>query len=216
MPFDDKGAVVGVTNDINNNTRSTSKPDIGAIEFTICYPLGTPVLTVDSVGGFVIRFAWTPAANATGYRVSRDGINWTDPSSGPKGTTHTIAGLLGRDTVGLMVEALGTRWDCPSVFSNRVIGQTLTDQIFIPNTFTPNGNGQDDVFKVYSNVIESMHLMIFNQWGEKIFETTDVKAGWNGTYKGKPQPIGVYVYVASMVLYDNTTSVKKGSFNLLR
>jgi gliding motility-associated-like protein len=216
IPFDDKGAVVGITNDINNTTRSTSKPDIGAIEFTICYPLGTPVVTVDSVGGFVIKFAWTPAANATGYRVSHDGINWTSPSSGPMGTTHYIAGLLGRDTVGLMVEALGTRWDCPSVFSNRVIGQTLTDQIFIPNTFTPNGNGQDDLFKVYSNVIESMRLMIFNQWGEKVFETTDVKAGWNGTYKGKPQPIGVYVYVASMVLYDNTTSIKKGSFNLLR
>jgi gliding motility-associated-like protein len=75
---------------------------------------------------------------------------------------------------------------------------------------------KNDVFKVYSNVVQSMHLVIFNQWGEKIFETTDISAGWDGTYKGKPQPIGVYVYVASMVLSNDDKLVKKGSFNLLR
>ncbi|WP_205513580.1 gliding motility-associated C-terminal domain-containing protein [Longitalea arenae] len=216
IPYDDKGAYIGISTDINNNPRNTAKPDIGAIEFTICHPLTVPALTVDSVGGFVLRFAWTPVANATGYRVSRDGLNWTSPSSGDTGTTHTISGLLGRDTVGLMVEVLGSRYDCPSAFSGRIIGQTLTDQIYFPNTFTPNNNGQNDVFKVYSNVIQSMRLIIFNQWGEKVFETSNPNEGWNGIYKGKPQPLGVYVYVASIVLSDNTTAVKKGSFNLLR
>ncbi|OQP49781.1 hypothetical protein A4H97_28230 [Niastella yeongjuensis] len=216
IPFDDKGAVVNVTNDINNTTRSTTKPDIGAIEFTICYPLSEPVLTVDSLGGFVMKFSWTPSPNATGYRVSRDGITWTDPSTGHTGTSHYIAGLLGRDTVGLMVEALGTRWDCPSAFSKRVVGQTLSDQVFFPNTFSPNNDGNNDVFQVYSNVIQTMRLIIFNQWGEKIFETNDINGKWNGIYKGKPQPIGVYVYAAQLVLTDGTSVVKKGSFNLLR
>lgn len=216
IPFDDKGKPVGVAIDINDTVRSSTKPDIGAIEFTICYPLGTPEVLVDSVGGFVIRFAWAPVANATGYKVSRDGVNWTDPSSGPQGTTHTISGLQGRDTVGLTVEALGTRWDCPTTYSRHVIGTTLSDQIFLPNTFTPNGDGQNDVFKVYSNVIQSMRLLIFNQWGEKIFETNNINGSWNGMYKGKPEPIGVYVYAATMVLTDGTNVVKKGSFNLLR
>ena len=216
IPFDDKGVYVGVTNDISNNIRSTSKPDIGANEFTICYPLTEPVVTVDSLGGFVIKFAWTSVENARGYRVSRDGINWTDPSSGPQGTTHYIYGLTGQDTVGLMVEALGSRWDCPSVFSQRVVGKTLSDQIFFPNTFTPNNNGQNDVFKLYSNVVQTMRLIIFNQWGEKVFETNDIRGEWDGSYKGKPQPIGVYVYAASLVLTDGTSVVKKGSFNLLR
>jgi gliding motility-associated-like protein len=216
IPFDDKGAPAGVAIDINNTPRSTTTPDIGAIEFTICYSLSTPQVGVDSAGGFVIRFAWPPVANATGYKVSRDGLNWTDPSSGPTGTTHTISGLQGRDTVGLTVEALGTRWDCPTVYSKHVIGTTLSDQIFFPNTFTPNGDGKNDVFKVYSNVIQSMHFLIFNQWGEKIFETQDINGSWNGMYKGKPQPIGVYVYAASIVLTDGTSLVKKGSFNLVR
>ncbi len=216
IPFDDKGAYVGITNDISNNIRSTSKPDIGANEFTICYPLTEPVLTIDSLGGFVIKFSWATVENARGYRVSRDGINWTDPSTGHMGTSHYIYGLTGQDTVGLQVEALGTRWDCPSVFSKRVVGKTLSDQIFFPNTFTPNNNGQNDVFKVYSNVIQTMRLIIFNQWGEKVFETNDINGAWDGTYKGKPQPIGVYVYAASLVLTDGTKEVKKGSFNLLR
>jgi len=218
IPFDNKGTPVGVPIDIIDVTRSVTKPDIGAYEFTICYPLNTPVLTLDSVGVYTIRFAWTPVPNTTGYLVSRDGVNWSLPSSGPMGTTHTVAGLKARDTVGLMVKALGTRWDCPPAYSNRVTGQTVTDQIFIPNTFTPNGNGQNDVFRVYSNIIQSMHLMVFNQWGEKVFETNDINGGWDGTYKGKPQPVGVYVYVAYMVLSDsnNSTVTKKGTFNLVR
>jgi gliding motility-associated-like protein len=218
LPFDNKGTPVGVPIDIIDVTRSTTKPDIGAYEFTICYPLNTPVLKLDSVGVYTLRFSWTPVTNTTGYLVSRDGINWSIPSSGPMGTTHTIAGLKARDTVGLIVKALGTRWDCTPVYSNRLTGQTITDQIFIPNTFTPNGNGQNDVFKVYSNIIQSMHLMVFNQWGEKVFETTDPGTGWDGTYKGKPQPVGVYVYVAYMVLSDqtNSTVTKKGTFNLIR
>jgi gliding motility-associated-like protein len=61
-----------------------------------------------------------------------------------------------------------------------------------------------------------MRMMIFNQWGVKVFETNDYTAGWDGTYKGKPQPVGVYVYVATLQLTDNTTVTKKGTLNLIR
>ena len=216
IPFENKGIFVGIPADINDSIRSTTKPDMGAYEFAICRPLGTPVLTIDSAGINVIRFAWAPVSNATSYLVSRNGIYWDPPSSGPKGTTHTVTGLTGSDTTALIVQAIGTRWDCPPAFSQRVKAQTLNDQVFIPNTFTPNGNGKDDVFKVYSNVIKTIHLMVFNQWGSKVFETTDATAGWDGIYQGKPQPVGVYIYVASIRLTDNRIITKKGSFNLVR
>jgi gliding motility-associated-like protein len=217
IPFENKGtAGVGITNDIWNVTRSTSNPDIGAFEFTICKLLTTPVLSIDSAGVHAIRFSWPAIQYTTGYRVSRDGITWTIPSSGAMGTTHTITGLNPRDTVGLMVKALGSRADCPEYLSNRVTGQALTDGIFVPNTFTPNGNGQNDVFKVYSNIMKSVHWMVFNQWGEKVFEATDIQATWDGNYKGKPQPIGVYVYVVAGTLSDGTKVTQKGSFNLIR
>jgi gliding motility-associated-like protein len=111
---------------------------------------------------------------------------------------------------------LGSRADCPEYISQLVKGQTLTDGIFIPNTFTPNGNGQNDVFKVYSNVMKAIHWMVFNQWGEKVFETTDLNGSWDGSYKGKPQPIGVYVYVVVGTLSDGTSVTQKGTFNLIR
>jgi gliding motility-associated-like protein len=216
IPFENRGANVGVTNDVWDVTRSTTIPDIGAFEFTICRNLTTPVVTVDSAGVHVIRFAWPAIQYTTGYRVSRDGINWTIPSSGAMGTTHTITGLQPRDTVGLIVKALGSRADCPEYVAQRITGQTLTDGIFIPNTFTPNGNGQNDVFRVYSNVMKSVHWMVFNQWGEKLFEATNITATWDGNYKGKPQPIGVYIYVVAGTLSDGTKVNQKGSFNLIR
>ena len=216
IPFDNKGIGVGIADDIFDESRSATKPDIGAFEFTICKDLNIPVLKVDSLGSYTVRFTWTAVPNTPAYLVSRDGITWTTPSSGPLGLTHTISGLSSRDTLGLMVKAMGTRWDCPPVYSNRLKIQTVSDQVFIPNTFTPNGNEQNDEFGVYSNIVNRLHLMVFNQWGEKVFETTDVKGRWNGTYKGKPQPVGVYVYVAAMELADKSKVTKKGTFNLIR
>ena len=216
IPFENQGFNVGITTDLFNATRNVSKPDIGAIEFTICKALVNPVVIVEEAGVHTIKYSWLAVPNTTGYRVSRDGINWTIPSSGAMGLSHTVTGLKPTDTVGLMVKALGSRVDCPEYFSARIVGQALTDGIYVPNTFTPNGNGQNDVFKVYSNTLLSVRWMVFNQWGEKVFETTDKQGAWDGSYKGKPQPIGVYVFVVSGVLTDGTKITQKGTFNLVR
>jgi gliding motility-associated-like protein len=217
VPFENKGiSLAAVPRDINDSTRSGTNPDIGAYEFTICYPLSPLVVVIDSTGGNSIRYSWKPVTNATSYLVSRNGINWLTPSSGKLGTTHTVTGLSGLDTTGLIVKAMGTRYDCPPQVSPRIAAKTLDDKVFFPNMFSPNGNSTDETFKLYSNVVKSMRMMIFNQWGVKVFETNDYTAGWDGTYKGKPQPVGVYVYVATLQLTDNTTVTKKGTLNLIR
>ncbi|RYE12014.1 MAG: gliding motility-associated C-terminal domain-containing protein, partial [Sphingobacteriales bacterium] len=64
--------------------------------------------------------------------------------------------------------------------------------------------------------IQSMRMVVFNQWGEKVFESFNQATGWNGQYKGKGLPSGVYMYVCEMVLRDGTKQVKKGSINLVR
>jgi gliding motility-associated-like protein len=217
IPFEDKGAYVGITSDIWNVTRSTTTPDIGAFEFSICKTLTAPVLTADSAGVNTVRFRWTPVANTSGYRISLDsGATWKIPSSGAFGLTHTITGIKASDSVQLIVKALGSRVDCPDYISNKVTAKTLADGIFIPNTFTPNNNGQNDVFRVYTNVLRSVHWMVFNQWGEKVFETADLEGTWDGTYKGKPQPIGVYVYVVVGTYPNGNKVTQKGTFNLIR
>ena len=61
-----------------------------------------------------------------------------------------------------------------------------------------------------------MRLMVFNQWGLKVFETNDPQGTWDGTYKGKPQPVGVYVYVVTGALSNGAKINQKGTFNLIR
>lgn len=67
-------------------------------------------------------------------------------------------------------------------------------QLFIPNAFTPNCNGINDFFNIYGTGIENIKFIIFNRWGELIFESDDLQKGWDGKYKGKLVEAGVYVW----------------------
>lgn len=77
--------------------------------------------------------------------------------------------------------------------------------LFIPNAFTPNGDGKNDLFMPVGNNVEQLHLLIFNRWGELIFESFDILNGWNGTYKGERVQEDVYVW---KVFYDDNTGGK--------
>jgi gliding motility-associated-like protein len=176
--------------------------------------IASPVVVVDSVSVNMIRFRWNAVPNATGYEVSiNNGATWSVPSSGSTGLTHTVSGVTLGAAVTLQVRALG---GCLPAVSAAVQGQTRTDQVYIPNSFTPNGDGRNDVLRVYSNVIRSMKMVIFNQWGEKVYESTDPNLAWDGTYKNKPQPSGVYIYVAEIILNTGEKISRKGSINLVR
>jgi gliding motility-associated-like protein len=69
----------------------------------------------------------------------------------------------------------------------------------MPNAFTPNGDGLNDVFlpKHHLNLGIGFKMIIFNKWGEEIYTTDDVSIGWDGTYKGKPCPIDEYTWKIS-------------------
>jgi gliding motility-associated-like protein len=173
-----------------------------------------PVVAVDSVGANLVRFKWNAVPGATGYEVSIDGGgNWTVPSSGSTGLTHTVAGLQPLQTVTIIVKSKSA---CNESISVPVSQQVLPDGVFIPNSFTPNGDGLNDMLKVYGYKIKELKMMVFNQWGEKLFESSDQSRGWDGTHKGKLQPSGVYMYVCRMILTDGTSLDKKGAINLIR
>ncbi|MFY0254424.1 gliding motility-associated C-terminal domain-containing protein [Chitinophaga sp. 30R24] len=175
--------------------------------------LATPVVTVDSIGVNMIRFKWKEVPNATGYEVSADGgATWTVPSSGKEGLVHIISGLQPVQTVKLMVRAKG----CEDKESLPAEGKTLPDGVYIPNTFTPNNDGKNDVLLVYGYIIKDLHIAIFDQWGEKVFESNNQTTGWDGNYKGKALPSGVYIYVCHLTLTDGTKTEKRGVINLIR
>lgn len=89
--------------------------------------------------------------------------------------------------------------------------------IQMPNAFTPNNDNLNDVFKAYvPSPVTNFRMQIWNVWGEKVFETTDYKRGWDGTYKSVKQSMGSYVYLVTLKDIDGKPVQKKGSFVLIR
>jgi gliding motility-associated-like protein len=96
-----------------------------------------------------------------------------------------------------------------------VVDPNLKD-FFIPNSFSPNKDGNNDIFKVFGSSVRDVVLRVYNQWGELISETHDAQSGWDGNWKGHPQPVGVYVYEAKVTFYNNVSIKRKGTVNLIR
>lgn len=91
----------------------------------------------------------------------------------------------------------------------------------IPTAFTPNGDGKNDKLYVRGAAVEYASLAVYNRWGEKVFEVNNAPAndpqyGWDGTYKGKKQPLESYGYVMSGMFVDGTTFYKKGNVTILK
>ncbi|HXH19018.1 MAG TPA: gliding motility-associated C-terminal domain-containing protein [Chitinophagales bacterium] len=95
---------------------------------------------------------------------------------------------------------------------------TVTSEplVNIPNAFSPNGDRMNDVFLITGREISFIHFMVFNRWGEKLFETTDLSAGWDGTYRGKSLQPGVYAYLAEVTYLSGERDIFKGSITLVR
>lgn len=88
--------------------------------------------------------------------------------------------------------------------------------IFIPNSFTPNKDSRNDVLYVRGKSVQAVFFRLYNQWGQLLFETDDLGKGWDGTFNGMEQPVGVYVYYCDAVSKWNEKIAKKGSITLLR
>jgi gliding motility-associated-like protein len=88
--------------------------------------------------------------------------------------------------------------------------------VFVPNVFSPNGDGFNDVLRVRGKGIEEMQFIIFNRWGEKVFETSDVNSGWDGTQNGEAMNLSVFVYVLKGKYKDGKLFDVKGNVTLMR
>ncbi len=91
-----------------------------------------------------------------------------------------------------------------------------SNEIFIPDIFSPNGDGANDVLYVRGNAIKELKFILYDRWGEKVFETHDVNVGWDGTYKGKPVDPAVYAYYVELTTGDDKKIVQKGDITLIR
>jgi len=195
-----------------SGTASSSRTVANAV---VLSKLATPVVTRHSATLSSITFSWNAITGAVSYEVSRDnGATWENSNSP---TSHLVAGLQINEKVTLLVRAKGTlacqTSDAGTLTAN---AEVVIDDIFIPNSFTPNGDGNNDIFYAYGNAIGAATMRIYDQWGHVIFISQQVTYGWDGTYRGQPQPNGVYVYIIDITLKDGTKMMRKGTVTLLK
>ncbi|MCO5280249.1 MAG: PKD domain-containing protein [Chitinophagales bacterium] len=101
-----------------------------------------------------------------------------------------------------------------SAFTEIIVEHTPV--VYVPNLFTPNGDGLNDVAMVYANNVRDLNFLIFNRWGEKVYEGHNITEGWNGIYANKLQNPETYVYVVTITFLDNKTVTKTGSVTLVK
>ncbi len=135
---------------------------------------------------------------------SIDNPNINNPVVKPEKTTiYTVVG----------VNAAGCR-DTASV--TIIVDQNMADGI--PSAFTPNGDGLNDIFRVvnlkYQKLVE---FTIYNRWGQLVYQNRyDLNHGWDGTFKGEPQDMGVYTYKITVITAEGLTKYYKGDVMLVR
>ncbi|MCD4747214.1 MAG: gliding motility-associated C-terminal domain-containing protein, partial [Bacteroidales bacterium] len=89
--------------------------------------------------------------------------------------------------------------------------------ILIPNVFTPNSDGSNDKFYAESTDVLKFEILIYNRWGEKVFESNNINAKWDGKHNGNQCPEGVYYWVAKIECTGfDTKRTLKGSVTILR
>lgn len=84
--------------------------------------------------------------------------------------------------------------NCTDSARHTVIVKDLS-RIFVPNAFIPDGDSHNDIFTAYGINITKFEMTIYSRWGQVIYKTNDIEKGWDGTYNGKPAPIGVYQWI---------------------
>ena len=108
-----------------------------------------------------------------------------------------------------------TEFGCRDNISKRVNVERL-QTIFIPSSFTPNGDGVNDFFEVYGADLQEVKLWIFDRWGNELFYGEDDLARWDGKIEGKLLPIGAYAYVLVYKQSDQIRQKKSGNFVISR
>ncbi|MBC8033815.1 MAG: gliding motility-associated C-terminal domain-containing protein, partial [Chitinophagaceae bacterium] len=150
----------------------------------------------------VINFTWTPSA----YLSCN---NCSTPIVRPKKSTSYVVKVR-------------TVYDCIALDTIRVKLQCLNGYIYIPNSFTPNRDGKNEIFYIKGKGIGIItSFTVFNRWGDKVFqrknfEIDERSAGWDGLKNGQPVPAGTYVYVAEMQCESGgEVVIKKGTVTVL-
>jgi gliding motility-associated-like protein len=151
-------------------------------------------IALTATGG--LTYQWTPSAGLSC-------TNCPNPVATP--TSNTVYCVIVADS------NLCTDTACVIIQVDFLCGE-----VFVPNAFSPNDDGKNDVFYVRGTCITTMTFAIYDRWGEKVFESEDPLIGWDGLLHNKPCNTGVFVWYLQATLHDGTEVSKKGNLSLFR
>jgi len=143
-------------------------------------------------------YLWSPNDGS----LSNPNIN--NPLATPQdSTTYTVEGM--------------NQWGCVD-YGYVSLSMDYSVNEFIPTGFTPNGDGHNDIFRIgnikYDKLVD---FSVFNRWGQLIYHNTyDPKQGWDGTFNGVPQEMGVYFYNIILASPSGKNKNFKGEVTLIR
>ncbi|MEQ8715854.1 MAG: gliding motility-associated C-terminal domain-containing protein [Cyclobacteriaceae bacterium] len=113
------------------------------------------------------------------------------------------------------IDALSLESEPRHSYSNSVVIES-TPNLYFPNAFTPDGDGLNDIFIPVGSNVSTYEIIIFNRWGEIIFQSDQLDRGWDGVYQGRKAPPGSYTYKVQFGNEESQKSSQSGTFVLLR
>ncbi|MEO7047562.1 MAG: gliding motility-associated C-terminal domain-containing protein [Ferruginibacter sp.] len=106
---------------------------------------------------------------------------------------------------------------CVGIDSINILSKDCSPVFFVPNAFTPNNDGLNDIFKpIISGHVEQYKFIIYNRFGQQIFSSQKINEGWDGTIRGKPQDTGTFIWTCSYKFRNEKNEFKKGTMVLIR
>ena len=158
------------------------------------HTLPLDAIDVNNVG--FTQYAWTPASGLNNAAIQ-------DPVAQITGNiTYTVTATTTDGCVGT---------------GSITIDAAAYSDIIVPNAFTPNNDGHNDVLKVDAiGIRDFKYFSVFNRWGQEVFTTSNQGIGWDGTRGGQVEPAGVYVWAAMGLDFSGRTVMRKGTVILIR
>ena len=145
--------------------------------------------TATPQAGFTFSYLWSPI-NDTNAIVAIDAEGYY---------SVTVTSTIGNNS-------------CP-ISDTAFVRNLCAPRVFVPNVFTPDKDGDNKYFKIFGDNYKNFSITVFNRWGEIIFHSNELDrmkdVGWDGTYKDKPMPEGVYTYI---LYYDGIEAEFEGPY----
>lgn len=181
---------------VNSNTVTMIVKPVPEISFDPANPeisAGSSIQLNAVINGNAVGYLWTPSS----------GLN--NPS-----ILNPVAGPLTTTVYKLQVTAAN------SCRVSKDLAVTVFNKPYFPNSFTPNGDGKNDIFRISPGIFFHLEMLaVYDRYGKEIFKTADITKGWNGTYKGIALPSGTYIYLVKGTGLKEEIRLK-GSILLIR